>query len=83
MIMEGNIASDRSYWRHCSTKRLIEEARHSDHELCIALGERLEDLDHADRQLEAIMDELDELRRNHRRLVAMRDEQLDDENEND
>ena len=35
--------NDRTYWRACDGKRLIEEARDSGHELCIALGERLED----------------------------------------
>lgn len=35
--------NDRTYWRACDDKRLIEEARDSGHELCIALGERLED----------------------------------------
>lgn len=33
---------DRTYWRCEDSKRLIAEARDSDHELCIALGERLE-----------------------------------------
>ena len=32
---------DRTYWRACDDKRLIEEARDSGHELCIAVGERL------------------------------------------
>ena len=35
---------DRTYWRAQSNVRLIDEARYSGHELCIALGERLEDL---------------------------------------
>ena len=35
--------NDRTYWRLCDDKRLIEEARDSGHELCIALGERLKD----------------------------------------
>lgn len=35
--------NDRTYWRACDDKRLIEEARDSGHELCIALGERLKD----------------------------------------
>lgn len=35
--------NDRTYWRACDDKRLIEDARDSGHELCIALGERLED----------------------------------------
>lgn len=34
---------DRTYWRMSSDTALIEAARHSDHELAIALGERLED----------------------------------------
>ena len=38
---------DRDYWRSEPTKRLIEEARTKGCELCIALGERLEDADDA------------------------------------
>ena len=34
---------DRDYWRSQSDTRLIDEARSSGHELCIALGERLDD----------------------------------------
>lgn len=34
---------DRTYWRAQDSIRLIDEARHSGHELCIAIGERLED----------------------------------------
>lgn len=34
---------DRTYWRAQETARLIDDARYSGHELCIALGERLED----------------------------------------
>lgn len=37
---------DRDYWRSEPTKRLIEEARTKGCELCRALGERLEDVDH-------------------------------------
>lgn len=36
---------DRDYWRSEPTKRLIEEARSRGCELCIALGERLEETD--------------------------------------
>jgi predicted nucleic acid-binding Zn-ribbon protein len=36
---------DRDYWRCCAAGRLIEEARDSNHELCIAIGERLADAD--------------------------------------
>lgn len=36
---------DRDYWRSEPTKRLLEEARTKGCELCIALGERLEETD--------------------------------------
>jgi predicted RNase H-like nuclease (RuvC/YqgF family) len=36
---------DRDYWRSEPTKRLVEEARTKGCELCIALGERLEEAD--------------------------------------
>jgi len=36
---------DRTYYRACSTRLLIETARDSGHELAIALGERLEEYD--------------------------------------
>lgn len=65
-----SMENDRDYWRCCSTSRLIEEARESDHELCIALGERLQDLDEADTQLEEIVAEREELRRRVRNLTA-------------
>jgi len=35
-------AADRQYWRFSDSRRLIEAARDSDHELSIALGERLD-----------------------------------------
>ena len=35
--------NDRSFYRTCEDKRLIEEAKYSDNELAIVLGERLED----------------------------------------
>lgn len=37
--------NDRTYWRQCSTQMLIEQARQSDNELAIALGERLREYD--------------------------------------
>lgn len=37
--------NDRNYWRTFDTSRLIDDARHSGHELAIVLGERLEDMD--------------------------------------
>lgn len=54
---------DRTYWRACDNKRLIEEARDSGHELAIALGERLEALADADDQLYDLKRERDELER--------------------
>ena len=46
---------DRTDWRAVSTRTLIEAARDSGHELAIALGERLEELeDCADQLADAI-----------------------------
>ena len=39
------MSQDRTYYRACSTRLLIETARDSGHELAIALGERLEEYD--------------------------------------
>ena len=36
---------DRTYWRLESDTRLIAAARESGHELCIVLGERLDEFD--------------------------------------
>ena len=47
---------DRTYWRVQDTKRLITEAKDSGHELCIALGERLEDMPHKTSELEYYKD---------------------------
>ena len=55
--------NDRTYWRACDNKRLIEEARDSGHELAITLGERLEALADADDQLYDLKRERDELER--------------------
>jgi peptidoglycan hydrolase CwlO-like protein len=53
---------DRNYWRSCDTSRLIEDARHSGHELSIVLGERLEDMDvEAQRDLAEAKAQLDDL----------------------
>jgi hypothetical protein len=41
--MTYNPNADRQYWRFSDSRRLIEAARESGHELCIALGERLDD----------------------------------------
>lgn len=60
---------DRNYWRASSVRRLLDAARDSGHELCIALGERLEDLDEADdlladarTEIRMLRDDLDALR---------------------
>ena len=55
--------NDRTYWRMCDDKRLIEEARDSGHELAIALGERLEALAGVDDELRDLKRERDELER--------------------
>ena len=41
--MTYNPNHDRTYWRGCDDRRLIEAACESGHELAIVLGERLED----------------------------------------
>ena len=40
--MTYNPAADRNYWRFSDSRRLIEAARDSNHELSIAMGERLD-----------------------------------------
>lgn len=60
MTMTNN---DRTYWRACDNKRLIEEARDSGHELAIALGERLEALEGVDDELHDLKRECNELSR--------------------
>lgn len=66
--------NDRSYWRLCDDKRLIEEAYNSGDELCIVLGDRLEcvidivdeaitlrqERDDLRRQVEGLMREIEE-----------------------
>lgn len=52
---------DRTYWRHEDSRRLIEAARESGHELAIALGERLEDSEGMDDALADAHAELIEL----------------------
>jgi predicted trehalose synthase len=69
--MTYNPTYDRTDWRAVSTRTLIEAARDSGHELAIALGERLEELeDCADELADAIAEarELDQ------RCDALRDE---------
>ena len=55
--------ADRTYWRREESRRLIEAARDSGHELAIALGERLEALDAVDDQLHDAKAEIAELTR--------------------
>lgn len=71
MTMNNN---DRTYWRLCDDKRLIEEAYNSGDELCIVLGDRLEcvidivdeaitlrqERDDLRRQVEGLMREIEE-----------------------
>ena len=54
---------DRTYWRREESRRLIEAARDSGHELASALGERLEALDAVDDELHDMKAERDELAR--------------------
>ena len=55
--------ADRAYWRREDSRRLIEAARDSGHELAIALGERLEALDAIDDELHDAKAEIAELSR--------------------
>ena len=55
--------ADRTYWRREDSRRLIEAARDSGHELAIALGERLEALDAVDDELHDAKAEIAELTR--------------------
>ena len=55
--------ADRTYWRREDSRRLIEAARDSGHELAIALGERLEALDAIDDELHDAKAEIAELTR--------------------
>ena len=69
--MTYNPTYDRADWRTMSTRTLIEAARESGHELAIALGERLEELeDCADELADAIA----EARYLQERCDALRDE---------
>ena len=52
---------DRTDWRALSTKTLIEAARDCPNELAIALGERLEELEHGEGIIFDLQAENDEL----------------------
>lgn len=69
--MTYNTTYDRTDWRAVSTRTLIEAARDSGHELAIALGERLAELDDCADQL---ADAIAEARELDRRCDALRDE---------
>ena len=56
-----NPSFDRTYWRQADDKRLIEAARESNHELAIALGERLADYADLPDQVTDLIAERDEL----------------------
>ena len=62
---------DRTYYRACSTRLLIETARDSGHELAIALGERLEEYDTDEETIADLLRENQEL---DRRVDRLRDE---------
>ena len=59
--MTYNPSFDRTDWRNRTERELIEAARESNHELCIALGERLDDLADLPDQLADLRAERDEL----------------------
>ena len=61
--MTYNPSFDRTDWRNRTERELIEAARESDHELCIALGERLEDMADYPDLLADLIAERDELDR--------------------
>jgi hypothetical protein len=59
--MTYNPNHDRSDWRALSTKTLIEAARDCPHELAIALGERLEELEDFEAEAHELRNIVDEL----------------------
>jgi hypothetical protein len=65
-----NPSFDRTEWRSRYTHELIAAAKESGHELAIALGERLDDLEDADDQLRDVIAERDDLDRQVTRLLT-------------
>jgi polyhydroxyalkanoate synthesis regulator phasin len=59
--MTYNPNHDRTDWRALSTKTLIEAARDCPNELAIALGERLEEMEHGENLIFDLQAENDEL----------------------
>lgn len=69
--MTYNPTYDRTDWRAVSTRTLIEAARDSGHELAIALGERLEELEGC---ADELADAIAEARELSQRVDSLRDE---------
>ena len=69
--MTYNPNRDRTDWRATSTRTLIEAARDSGHELAIALGERLEELEGC---ADELADAIAEARELGARVDTLRDE---------
>ena len=59
--MTYNPNHDRTDWRALSTRTLIEAARDCPNELAIALGERLEEMEHGENLIFDLQAENDEL----------------------
>jgi hypothetical protein len=68
--MTYNPNADRQYWRFSDSRRLIEAARDSNHELSIALGERLDAWLDAAIELADAQDELKAVRAERDALLA-------------
>ena len=54
---------DRTYWRACSTRALLEAALQSSDEMTIALGERLEEFEFQEQTIDQLIEENADLRR--------------------
>lgn len=54
---------DRTYWRACSTRTLLEAALQSSDEMTIALGERLEEFEFQEQTIDQLIEENADLRR--------------------
>lgn len=63
---------DRTYWRACSTRTLLEAALQSSDEMTIALGERLEEYEHQ----EATIDDLIRENAEFKAMVESRDDDI-------